>query len=115
MAFEEGWFGSLNAGSVGGLLMMIIAAVWFVLGLQAGYIFFYPPVLFVIGGIAAIKGFFGLRVRRLIHHAIHELSKSRTELKDANHDFGGHREQAVRDVDYAIEQLEGALFFAKSK
>lgn len=36
--------------------MMIIAAVWFFGGLAAGYIFYYPPVLFIIGVVALIKG-----------------------------------------------------------
>lgn len=56
VAFEEGWLGSLNAGIIGGLLMMLIAVVWFVGGLAVGFIFFYPPVLLVIGFIAFIKG-----------------------------------------------------------
>jgi hypothetical protein len=53
---NEGWFGSINGGVIGGILMMLIAVVWFVLGLAAGYIFFYPPVLFVVGIIAFCKG-----------------------------------------------------------
>jgi len=48
-----------------------------------------------------------------IHHAIHELKEARTELKEAKHDFGGHREAALRDVNYSIEQLELALKFAR--
>jgi hypothetical protein len=59
VAFEEGWFGSLNAGIVGGLLMMLIAVVWFVVGLALGIIFFYPPILFVIGILALAKGVLG--------------------------------------------------------
>jgi hypothetical protein len=59
VAFEEGWFGSLNGGVVGGVLMMLIAAVWFVVGLWAGWLFYYPPILFVIGIIAIIKGCMG--------------------------------------------------------
>ena len=58
VTFEEGWFGSLNAGTIGGVLMMVIAAVWFVVGLAGGIIFFYPPILFVIGIIAFVKGLF---------------------------------------------------------
>jgi hypothetical protein len=41
-----------------------------------------------------------------IHRALHELRDARTELKDAKHDFDGHREDALRAVDGAIEQLE---------
>jgi len=48
-----------------------------------------------------------------IHHAIHELKEARHELKEAKHDFGGHQEAALRDVNYAIEQLELALKFAR--
>jgi hypothetical protein len=59
VVFEEGWFGSVNSGVIGGLLMMVIAVVWFVLGLMANRIFFYPPILLVIGLISMIKGFFG--------------------------------------------------------
>jgi hypothetical protein len=59
ITFERGWFGSTNAGVLGGLLMILIAVVWFVLGLAANRIFFYPPILFVIGVIAVIKGLAG--------------------------------------------------------
>ncbi len=58
-ATHGGWFGSVNGGVAGGLLMMLIAVVWFVGGLAVGYIFFYPPVLGVIGFIAVIKGLTG--------------------------------------------------------
>jgi DNA-directed RNA polymerase subunit RPC12/RpoP len=46
----------LNGGVLGGMLAMVGAIVWFVLGLQADRIFFYPPVLFVIGLVAVFKG-----------------------------------------------------------
>lgn len=59
VAFEEGWFGSMNAGVIGGILMILIAAVWFIGGLFAGVLFFYPPILAVIGFIAIIKGCVG--------------------------------------------------------
>jgi hypothetical protein len=59
VSFEPGWFGSVNAGVIGGILMMAIAVVWFVVGLAAGYIFFYPPILFVVGIIAIVKGGLG--------------------------------------------------------
>jgi DNA-directed RNA polymerase subunit RPC12/RpoP len=55
-AEREGWFGNINAGLLGGVAMMVIAVVWFVLGLMGGFIFFYPPILFVIGIAALIKG-----------------------------------------------------------
>jgi hypothetical protein len=59
VVFEEGWFGSVSAGALGGILMMVIAVVWFVVGYAAGRIFFYPPVLFVVGFIAMVRGLSG--------------------------------------------------------
>jgi hypothetical protein len=56
VAFEEGWFGSVNSGVVGGLLMLIIAAIWFGVGYSAGRIFFYPPILAIIGLVSIVKG-----------------------------------------------------------
>jgi hypothetical protein len=45
-----------NGGIVGGIVAMVIAVVWFVVGLAAGRIFFYPPILFIIGLVGFIKG-----------------------------------------------------------
>ncbi len=39
--------------------MMAGAVIWFVVGLAAGWIFFYPPVLFVLGIVAVVRGFMG--------------------------------------------------------
>jgi hypothetical protein len=36
--------------------MIVIAVVWFVGGLSAGVIFFYPPILALIGIYALVKG-----------------------------------------------------------
>ena len=51
---------AMNSASFGsiitGILMMVGAAVWFFVGLAAGIIFFYPPILFILGFIALIKG-----------------------------------------------------------
>ena len=49
-----------------------------------------------------------------MHAALHELKESRVELKEAAHDFGGHREKALKAADHAIEQLELALKFARA-
>ncbi len=46
----------VKKGVMGGVVMMVIAVVWFVVGYQAGRIFYYPPVLFLIGLYALIKG-----------------------------------------------------------
>ncbi|MGH7224468.1 MAG: hypothetical protein ACRELF_14675 [Gemmataceae bacterium] len=59
VSFERGWFGDVNAGVIGGVLMILIAVVWFIAGLAGGIIFFYPPVLFVVGIIAIVKGGLG--------------------------------------------------------
>jgi hypothetical protein len=49
-----------NMGAVfTGILMMAGAAVWFFGGLAAGYIFFYPPVLFLVGIGTVVKGLMG--------------------------------------------------------
>jgi len=45
-----------NSGMWGGLAAMGVAAVWFLIGLMNDYIFFYPPILFVIGLGAFFKG-----------------------------------------------------------
>ncbi len=45
-----------NGSVITGILMMVGAAVWFFGGLAVGVIFFYPPVLFVLGFIALVKG-----------------------------------------------------------
>jgi hypothetical protein len=44
-----------------------------------------------------------------IHRALRELRDARKELKEAKHDFDGHREDALRAVDKAIEQLDVCL------
>ena len=55
-----GFFGpekkALQWGMAGGLLMMVIAGVWFFAGLAFDRIFFYPPVLFLIGLYGVLKG-----------------------------------------------------------
>jgi hypothetical protein len=46
----------IKKGVIGGIIMIVIALVWFFAGLAADRIFFYPPILFVIGLYALIKG-----------------------------------------------------------
>ncbi len=46
----------IRKGVLGGIIMMVIAAVWFGLGWMAGTIFIYPPILFCIGLFALIRG-----------------------------------------------------------
>ena len=55
--FDFGFERSLaGKGVLAGVLMMVIAVVWFVCGLYMNWIFYYPPVLFIVGLIAFIKG-----------------------------------------------------------
>ena len=55
-----GFFGpekqGMKKGVLGGVVMILIAVVWFVGGLAADIIFYYPPILFIIGLVALIKG-----------------------------------------------------------
>jgi len=44
-----------------------------------------------------------------IHEALHALEVARRRMEHAKHDFGGHREAALRACDAAIEQLRLAL------
>jgi len=48
--------GLVNGGSIVGLLTMLAAVVWFVAGMAAGVVFFYPPILFMVGLFGFIKG-----------------------------------------------------------
>lgn len=50
----------MNGGLIiKGVLMIVGAIVWFVVGWMAGFIYFYPPVLLVIGIGTCIKGMMG--------------------------------------------------------
>lgn len=44
-----------------------------------------------------------------IRTAAAELRQARQELQHANHDFCGHRADALRDTDVALKQLEAAI------
>jgi ribosomal protein S27E len=41
--------GTFNGGVIGGLGLILVAAIWFIVGLALGRIFFYPIIMFVIG------------------------------------------------------------------
>ena len=45
-----------DSSILGGMALMAIAVVWFFGGLAANIIFFYPPILFIIGLVVMIKG-----------------------------------------------------------
>jgi hypothetical protein len=44
---------------VGGFIAIVVAIVWFVVGLAFDRIFFYPPILLILGIIAVVKGMLG--------------------------------------------------------
>ena len=48
--------GMTDKGAVAGILMMVGAVIWFVVGMAVNVIFFYPPILFILGLICFIKG-----------------------------------------------------------
>jgi hypothetical protein len=47
---------AMKKGVLGGLILILIAVVWFFGGLAIDRIFYYPPVLLIIGIVAIIKG-----------------------------------------------------------
>ncbi len=60
VAETGGFFGpekkGMKKGALGGIIMIAIALIWFFGGLAAGILFYYPPILFLIGLVALIKG-----------------------------------------------------------
>lgn len=53
-------FGTTKAGVAGGFAMIVVSVVWFVGGLlMADRIYFYPPILFIIGMVSVGRGMFG--------------------------------------------------------
>jgi hypothetical protein len=50
---------SISPGVFVGAAMMLGAVVWFVVALYAGWIFFYPPVMFVLGLIRFVTAILG--------------------------------------------------------
>lgn len=48
-----------------------------------------------------------------IRKAIEQLKRAKADLQHASHDFGGHREAALRACDEAINQLSQALQYDK--
>ncbi|MBI3821807.1 MAG: hypothetical protein HY289_03900 [Planctomycetes bacterium] len=55
---SEPWL-VVSPSVITGLLMMVRAVVWFFGALAAGWIFFYPPILFVLGIAAVFRGLTG--------------------------------------------------------
>ena len=53
---SSGGGGGINGAVLSGLGMIAISIIWFIGGLMFGIIFFYPPILFVLGIISIAKG-----------------------------------------------------------
>lgn len=49
-----------------------------------------------------------------INAAIRALERAKLHLQHAAHDFGGHRVEAIRAIDGALEQLKLALQYDKN-
>jgi hypothetical protein len=47
-----------DSGILGGLALIAVSIIWFVGGLALGIIFYYPPILFIIGIVVLLKGIF---------------------------------------------------------
>jgi len=48
-----------------------------------------------------------------IRQAIRALEQAKDDLQHADHDFGGHRVEAIKECDEAIRQLKLALQYDK--
>src|SRR5712692_10015037 len=48
-----------------------------------------------------------------LHKAIVALFDAKRDLEHADHDFGGHRKQAIEDIDKAVAQLKLAMQYDK--
>jgi hypothetical protein len=47
-----------------------------------------------------------------IRHAAYQLKETVTELKEASHNYGGHRVKALEAIDVAITELQACIRFA---
>lgn len=72
----------------------------------------FRPVLMTCAALAILS----LSARRAaaeehprLHEALYEMRHAKTALKEAKHDFGGHRVKAIEALDAAITQVEKAL------
>jgi len=70
----------VNAGVVGGIALIAIAAAWFFAGLAVDLVFYYPPILAAIGLVAILKGL-----------ATGNLTEGRRRRRYARRPAGGRR------------------------
>lgn len=67
-----------------------------------------------MGGLTLVAGLSAAQAAERhpkIRQAIHALEQAKDDLQHADHDFGGHRVEAIQSIDRAIEQLRTALKF----
>ena len=50
-----------------------------------------------------------------LHRAVHELHDAHAYLTKAAHDFGGHKTQALKDIDAALKALHAAIEYEEKK
>jgi hypothetical protein len=60
----KGRFWGAEVSLIGGIIMIIAAIAWFIGGLFADRIFFYPPFMFIGGVVAVVRGCMNLGGRR---------------------------------------------------
>ncbi|HEV3143828.1 MAG TPA: hypothetical protein VGZ47_08100 [Gemmataceae bacterium] len=46
---------AISQGVIAGVIMMVLAVVWLVVGLMVGWLFWYPPILFVLGIVRIVR------------------------------------------------------------
>ena len=44
-----------------------------------------------------------------LHHALHEARHAHRQIAETKHNFGGHKERALKDIHHAITQMEICL------
>ncbi len=69
--------------------------------------------VFVLGAVlsSGVQTVYGAERHPHMRAAMRELSNAKLELQNAAHDFGGHRETALRAVEEARHQIEECLKF----
>jgi len=55
----------IKSGVLAGIIVIIGAITWFIAGLISGYIFFYPPLLFILGVVIFVKGLMNVKRRKM--------------------------------------------------
>jgi hypothetical protein len=74
----------------------------------AGLLLLLPPIRAQQSGTgAASESYPAMR------NALHDLETARMRLSAAKHEFGGHREAALKHCDEAIKEIQAGLKFAE--